>query len=105
MSSDIQVRIGTTSDLPAVVGLWARQGGPSRTAGGLQEATALIERDPDALIVAVDGDGLVGAVIAGWDGWRFHIYRLAVEGSHRRRGVSLSCCQAAVARFSDRWGS
>lgn len=40
-----------------------------------------------AVLVAVDGDRLVGAVIGGWDGWRGNIYRLAVLPGYRRRGV------------------
>ena len=29
----------------------------------------------------------MGALIAGWDGWRGNMYRLAVHPDHRRRGV------------------
>jgi ribosomal protein S18 acetylase RimI-like enzyme len=32
--------------------------------------------------------GIVGAVIAGWDGWRGNMYRLAVDAQHRRRGIA-----------------
>ena len=47
----------------------------------------LVERDPNALLVAEDDGALVGSVIAAWDGWRGTIYRLAVAPSHRREGV------------------
>ena len=33
----------------------------------------------------------MGSVIAGWDGWRGSIYRLAVEPEHRRLGSGSRC--------------
>ena len=44
----------------------------------LEGLTRLIERDPEALILAEAGGPLVGSVIAGYDGWRCSLYRLAV---------------------------
>jgi ribosomal protein S18 acetylase RimI-like enzyme len=38
---------------------------------------------------------LVGSLIVGWDGWRCHLYRLAVEPSVRRRGVATALLAAA----------
>ena len=31
-------------------------------------------------------------MIAGWDGWRGSVYRLAVSPAHRRRGIGGGCC-------------
>jgi len=59
----------------------------------------LHRRDPDALIVAVDGDRIVGTVIAGWDGWRCHLYRLAVAPARRREGIGRMLIAAAEERF------
>ncbi|GAA5073128.1 ribosomal protein S18 acetylase RimI-like enzyme [Thermocatellispora tengchongensis] len=61
---------------------------------------ALIERDPEALLVAeLDGE-LVGTLIAGWDGWRAHLYRLAVHPAHRRKGIATTLLKAAEERFA-----
>lgn len=60
----------------------------------------LIERDGDALMLAWDGEDLVGTLIAGWDGWRFHLYRLAVHPDHRRQGIAHLLLSAAEARFT-----
>ena len=62
--------------------------------------SGLLGRDPDAVIVAEDEGELVGSVIAGWDGWRCHLYRLAVHPAHRRRGVATALLAAAEERFA-----
>ena len=74
------------------------EGGPTRHPGGLEAATALVQRDPEALIIAEHDGVLVGTIVAGWDGWRFHIYRLAVAAAHRRQGVATALLSSAVAR-------
>lgn len=60
----------------------------------------LVRRDPGALIVAEADGGVVGTVIAGWDGWRGSIYRLAVGPDQRRRGLGQALLQAAEDRLT-----
>jgi GNAT superfamily N-acetyltransferase len=51
-----------------------------------------------ALLVAVDGDAVVGAVIAAFDGWRGNFYRLAVAPARRRSGVGRALVAAGEER-------
>jgi ribosomal protein S18 acetylase RimI-like enzyme len=98
-------RPATVADAPAVVALW-REAEAEQT--HTDDVRRLIERDPAALIVAVDGaeagaggaGRLVGSVIAGWDGWRGSIYRLAVVPSHRRRGLGSRLVRLAEERLA-----
>jgi ribosomal protein S18 acetylase RimI-like enzyme len=94
----IQVRAAQPHDLDDIIDLWNRDGGPTRHAGGHAETTVLLARDPEALLVAVADGTIVGAVIAGWDGWRFHIYRLAVDRAARRQGIARHLIESAHRR-------
>ncbi|MBB2945021.1 ribosomal protein S18 acetylase RimI-like enzyme [Actinoplanes lutulentus] len=71
----------------------------------LAAVEALVDRDPDALIVAVLDEVVVGTIVAGWDGWRCHLYRLAVAPSHRREGIGGRLIEAAEQRFRELGGT
>ena len=89
------LRPAVVADIPEILTFWTvATAEPSSTddAGGIG---GLLERSPGALIVAVDGDAIIGTVIAGWDGWRGALYRLAVAPSHRRRGIATALVNEA----------
>ncbi|GAB3796870.1 GNAT family N-acetyltransferase [Micromonospora zhanjiangensis] len=94
------LRGATSDDVRAVLELWAVAAEdahrPPDSAAALR---ALLARDPDALILAVEQDIIVGTVIAGWDGWRCHLYRLAVAPDRRRTGIGRMLVRAAEERF------
>jgi ribosomal protein S18 acetylase RimI-like enzyme len=52
--------------------------------------------------VAVIEDRIVGSLIATFDGWRGHIYRLAVLPEYRRRGIARELVAHAEGVFSNR---
>jgi ribosomal protein S18 acetylase RimI-like enzyme len=94
------LRAGTSADVDGLLGLWAEAAENAERAPDTREAVAaVLGRDPDAVIVAEHEGELVGSVIAGWDGWRCHLYRLAVRPAWRRRGVASALLQAAEDRF------
>ncbi len=39
-------------------------------------------------------------MIAGWDGWRCHLYRIAVRADRRRQGIAKDLIAAAEERFA-----
>jgi ribosomal protein S18 acetylase RimI-like enzyme len=53
-----------------------------------------LRRDRHLFLLAWDGTRLVGSAIGGWDGWRGGMYRLAVDGAYRRRGVGRMLVRA-----------
>jgi ribosomal protein S18 acetylase RimI-like enzyme len=48
------------------------------------------------------GGRLVGTIVAGWDGWRGNLYRLAVLPSARRRGIALRLVAEAERRLTEK---
>lgn len=97
----LPVRSATEDDIDAVLAFWRSAAEDAhRPPDDRAALTRLISRDPDALMLAVAGENLVGTLIAGWDGWRFHLYRLAVHPDHRRQGVAETLLTAAEARFA-----
>ncbi len=84
MSTDI--RVAVPDDIPGVLALWRASAAPTST-DTADALTGLLGRDPGALVVAELSGQVVGTVIAGWDGLRGSIYRLAVAPAHRRSGL------------------
>jgi ribosomal protein S18 acetylase RimI-like enzyme len=93
----VTVRTATTADIPDVLALWAQaRSANASTPDTPQALEALLATSPGAVLLAEhETDGIVGAVIAGWDGWRGNMYRLAVHPEHRRRGIALELVDAA----------
>jgi ribosomal protein S18 acetylase RimI-like enzyme len=91
----ITVRRARPEDAQAVLGLWAQERSEhATTADHLDDVERLIANSPAALLVAERGDEIVGALIAGWDGWRGNMYRLAVREGHRRQGIGIALTRA-----------
>ncbi|MFD7411666.1 GNAT family N-acetyltransferase [Kitasatospora purpeofusca] len=100
---DFILRTAGPEEAPAVLALWARAAKGTSITDDADGVAALLARDPDCLLVAVRADEpavLLGTVIAGWDGWRCHLYRLAVDPEHRRRGIGAALLAAAEERFA-----
>ena len=95
------IRVATSDDGASLLSLWRGAGSEPSHTDDLKSVAELIAHDPGAVIVAALGGELVGSVIAGWDGWRGSIYRLAVAPSHRRRGLALRLLGAAEERFAE----
>jgi ribosomal protein S18 acetylase RimI-like enzyme len=94
------IRPARPQDVDAVLALWAVAGeNEDRPADDRDVVHALLARDPGALLLTEDDHEVVGTIIAGWDGWRAHLYRLAVRPDHRRRGVATALLGAAEQRL------
>jgi ribosomal protein S18 acetylase RimI-like enzyme len=55
---------------------------------------------PDLLLVALDGDQVVGSIMAGYDGHRGWISRIAVRRSHRLKHIGRALITEAEQRLS-----
>jgi ribosomal protein S18 acetylase RimI-like enzyme len=97
-----RIRAATEADVDDVLELWAAARSVHAVTPDTPEALRiLLGRDPEALLVA-DLDGrIVGALVAGFDGWRGNMYRLAVEPERRRRGIGALLIDEAERRLRD----
>ncbi|MET9109192.1 GNAT family N-acetyltransferase [Streptomyces zhihengii] len=98
--TELLIRPATAADAEAVLAFWTLAAEGTSITDDVDGVTRLIGRDPQALILAERDGLLVGSVIAGYDGWRCSLYRLAVLPSHRRRGISTALLEAAERRFA-----
>lgn len=94
------LRAATLDDVPAILAFWKIAAEDTNRSGDDAAAVeALITRDPSALLLAVTDGEIVGSLIAGFDGWRCHLYRFAVHPDRRRQGIGARLLTAAEERF------
>jgi ribosomal protein S18 acetylase RimI-like enzyme len=100
------LRKAVAADVDALLALWQQAAeNADRPVDTRDAVLALLDRDPEAVIVAERDTTLVGSLIAGWDGWRCHLYRLAVRPGDRGQGLGTALVTAAEDRFRKLGGS
>ena len=95
-----EIRPATSADIGSVLAVWAEaRSAAARTPDDPKLVEQLLERDPGALLVAEANGEVVGVLIAGWDGWRGNVYRLAVLPAYRRQGIARQLVDAGHDRL------
>jgi len=97
--TDLIMRSANPEDVRALLDFWASAAEGTSISDDEAGVGRLIALDPDAVIIAERDGRMVGTVIAGWDGWRCHLYRLAVDPGSRRQGIGSALLEAAERRF------
>ena len=98
--SGAEIRPAGAGDIDAVLAVWAEaRSSAAQTSDDPEVVGQLLERDPGALLVAEADGAVVGVIIAGWDGWRGNVYRLAVMREYRRQGIARQLVEAGHDRL------
>jgi ribosomal protein S18 acetylase RimI-like enzyme len=104
VADNVTHRAAVEADIDAILDFWRSSAEDTDRDDDRPSLARLLQRDPDALLLAVVGDEIIGSVIAGWDGWRCHFYRVAVRSDWRRQGVVRGLMATAEQRFRDAGG-
>ncbi len=88
------------ADGDALRALWAEAGFRSPGDDDASLAT-FARRNPGLLLVAAEGDRIVGSALGGWDGRRGWIYHVATARSHRRRGIARDLVRQVETRLGE----
>jgi ribosomal protein S18 acetylase RimI-like enzyme len=109
----VVVRPARRSEIAAVLALWREADAVPSISDDPASLRRLLDTSEDALLVAETADSpepggpgaggrLVGTIVAGWDGWRGNLYRLAVLPAARRRGIALRLVAEAERRLAEK---
>ena len=90
----IEIRPAGAADVASVLELWRTATVPSTT-DDERGILALLAHDHEALLVAERDGRVIATVLAGFDGWRGQMYRLAVHPGARRSGVGRELVRVA----------
>jgi ribosomal protein S18 acetylase RimI-like enzyme len=95
----ITIRAARSADCKAVLDLWKRSGIRSNVSDEAFSVRNRLRRDRDLFLVALDKSRVIATLIAGWDGWRGTMARLAVDPTYRRQGIAQRLLAVAEGRL------
>ena len=98
MRAEIELRPYQDTDRQGVIALWEAAFTDSKAwnaADGVIDRKAAVQ--PDLFLVAVSGTHVIGTILAGYDGVRGWVHRLAVHNDHKRQGIASALMRQAEA--------
>ena len=95
----MNIRDATTADIDGLLDLWRRSDAAPSVTDTVGDVSRVVAAPSASVLVAVDGDTIVGSVIATFDGWRGNFYRLVIDPAQRRAGIARRLVDAGEARL------
>jgi predicted N-acetyltransferase YhbS len=86
----VSIRLSEPQDADGVRALWESVFGYSQFRNAPERVLKALVEWKTTILVACEGDAVVGTLVVGYDGHRGWLYRLAVAPGLRRRGIATS---------------
>ena len=94
---DLNIRVMTEDDYDSVARIWTNSSGVGVNPDDSKEnISKYLERNPNTSFVAIENNEIIGAILAGHDGYRGFIHHTAVSTTHRGMGIGTKLVNAAV---------
>jgi len=81
-------RVATPDDAERIVRFWHESGASMSPNDSVDRVRLAIGYPGARLVVAEEGDALIGTLLGSFDGWRGNMYRLVVAPPRRREGIA-----------------
>ena len=98
---DVRIRAATATDFTQVLELWRSIDRHVGLADRIEHLDTLHMHSPDLFLIAEREGEVIGTLIAGWDGWRAQMARLAVAPALRRRGIARRLVEEGERRLRE----
>lgn len=82
-----------------VIEFWKKVGLSAPESDTPERFEAMRRQNPSLLLLAIEGDQLIGTVFGGSDGRRGHIYSLGVDPNYRHKKIATILMEEVIRRF------
>src|SRR6202030_4069245 len=86
--ASVSFRPCRVKDVAEVISFWNKFGAAHSLRDEPAAVRRRLKRDRRLFVLAWDDGRLVGTIMAGWDGWRASMARLAIDPQYRRIGLA-----------------
>lgn len=92
----VVIRPCRAGECEAVLQVWRRADSLPTVTDDAVSVRRLVVEGPGTLLMAEADGAIIGTIVAGWDGWRGAVYRVAVVPEQRRAELGGALVDAAL---------